>query len=171
MHDLKVNEQIKSSEVMLILENGEKHGVVSRSEALAMADDEGWDLVQVSPARNGQAPVCKMADYGKMKYKQSKKEKKQQHHITVKEIRVNFAIDEHDLATKNNQVKNFLKKGHKVKYVLQLKGRQRSLFGKEDLTEKINSLASEFLSLADCDKPAFSRDSAIVMMHPKTIGK
>ena len=169
MHNLKVNEQIKSSEVMLILDSGEKHGVISRQDAMDMASDHGLDLVQVSSRKNGQVPVCRMTDYGKMKYKQSKKEKKQQHHITVKEMRINFSIDVHDLMTKNNKVNSFLKKGYKVKYVLLLKGRQRSLFGKKELSEKMGSLVSQFKDMADCDDPTFSRDSAIVMIHPKTV--
>jgi translation initiation factor IF-3 len=167
MHDFKVNEQIKSNRVMLVLENGDKHGVITTKEALSIADSLGLDLIQVSPGGKGKDPVCKTADYGKMKYKQSKRDKKQQHHITVKEIRINFMIDPHDLNTKNKRVEGFLKKGYKVKYVLQLKGRQRSLFRKEDLVNKLNSLVPQFEHLADCDKPSFTTDSAIIMMHPK----
>ena len=105
----RLNEDITSSEVRLISEDGEQLGVVSIEVALEKAREVGLDLIEVGP--NTKPPVCKILDYGKLKYEEKKKQqlsKKKQHVIKVKEIRLRPRIDDHDLMTKLNQGRKFL---------------------------------------------------------------
>ena len=97
----RTNEQITASEVRVISSTGKQLGIISIREALNHAEDEGFDLVEVSPAAN--PPVCKIIDYGKLKYREqkSKKEaKKKQKTIEVKEIKMRPGIDTHDYNVK-----------------------------------------------------------------------
>ena len=115
----RLNEDITSSEVRLISENGEQLGVVSIEVALEKAREVGLDLIEVGP--NTKPPVCKILDYGKLKYEEKKKQqlsKKKQHVIKVKEIRLRPRIDDHDLMTKLNQGRKFLQDGAKLKVTL-----------------------------------------------------
>jgi translation initiation factor IF-3 len=121
----------------LIDVDGNQLGVVSRSEALDIAADRKLDLVKIAPT--AKPPVCKIMDYGKFKYEQSKKEKeskKKQKMIQVKEIRLSINIDSHDMMTKANNAIKFLKNGDKVKVSLRFKGRQmgHTEFGYEVIT-------------------------------------
>ncbi len=112
----RLNEDITSSEVRLISEDGEQLGVVSIEVALEKAREVGLDLIEVGP--NTKPPVCKILDYGKLKYEEKKKQqlsKKKQHVIKVKEIRLRPRIDDHDLMTKLNQGRKFLQDGAKLK--------------------------------------------------------
>lgn len=102
-------------------------GVKSIDDALEMASSLGLDLVEVAPEAS--PPVCKIMDYGKFKYKQSKKDKltkKKQHVVNVKEIRLRPKIDEHDFNFKLNHARKFLEKGHKVKATVLFRGREMS---------------------------------------------
>ena len=95
--DLPINEQIRANKVQLIDENGEKKGVMNFHDALNLAYDKKLDLVMVSP--NPEMPVCKIMNYGKYKFEQSKKEKearKKQKALEVKEIRITPNIEQHD---------------------------------------------------------------------------
>ena len=121
----RLNEDITSSEVRLISENGEQLGVVSIEVALEKAREVGLDLIEVGP--NTKPPVCKILDYGKLKYEEKKKQqlsKKKQHVIKVKEIRLRPRIDDHDLMTKLNQGRKFLQDGAKLKVTLMFRGRE-----------------------------------------------
>lgn len=120
-----INEQIRDKEVRLIGSDGEQLGVMSAKEAQKIADDEGLDLVKISPKAN--PPVCKVVDYGKYKYEQMRKEKeakKKQHTVELKEIRLSPNIDTNDLNTKVNAARKFLEKGDKVKITLRFRGRE-----------------------------------------------
>lgn len=120
-----INEQIRDKEVRLIGEDGEQLGVVSGKEALRMAEEAGLDLVKIAPT--AKPPVCKIVDYGKFKYEQTRKEKeakKKQKTIEIKEIRLSPNIDTNDLNTKINAAKKFLAKGDKVKVTLRFRGRE-----------------------------------------------
>ena len=111
--------------VRLISEKGEQVGVVSRNEALAMAQEVGLDLVEVSP--NADPPVCKIIDYGKLKYETQKKKneaRKKQKIIEVKEIKMRPGIDEHDYDVKMRSIHRFLDEGDKVKVTLRFRGRE-----------------------------------------------
>ena len=109
----------------MISENGEQLGVVSIEVALEKAREVGLDLIEVGP--NTKPPVCKILDYGKLKYEEKKKQqlsKKKQHVIKVKEIRLRPRIDDHDLMTKLNHGRKFLQDGSKLKVTLMFRGRE-----------------------------------------------
>lgn len=107
--DLNVNEKIKAREVRVIAPDGEQLGIMSLNDAVKIARSHNLDLVNVAPTAN--PPVCKILDYGKYKYEQSKRDKearKNQKVITVKEIKIRPNIDEHDFSVKVKNAENFL---------------------------------------------------------------
>ncbi|WP_245671917.1 translation initiation factor IF-3 [Desulfuribacillus stibiiarsenatis] len=123
--DLLINEGIKAREVRLIDAEGEQLGIVPLKEALQLATDRNLDLVNVAPTAN--PPVCKIMDYGKFHYEQTKKEKearKNQKIISIKEVRLSTNIEENDFQTKLRSVRKFLEKGDKVKATIRFRGRQ-----------------------------------------------
>ncbi|HWP28308.1 MAG TPA: translation initiation factor IF-3 [Chloroflexota bacterium] len=120
-----MNERIRVREVRLIDENGEQLGVLPTTEALRIARDRGLDLVEVAPMAN--PPVCRLMDYGRYKYEQTKKERDARKHATrveVKEVRLRPKTDEHDLAFKTRAIQRFLEEGDKVKVTLLFRGRE-----------------------------------------------
>jgi translation initiation factor IF-3 len=111
--------------VLVIGAEGEKMGVVDTDTALAMAEESGLDLVEVSP--NGKPPVCKILDYGKLKYQEQKKAseaRKRQKTVDVKEIKMRPNIDTHDYEVKMRNVVKFLEGGDKVKVTMRFRGRE-----------------------------------------------
>ena len=111
----------------LISENGEQLGVLPIEVALEKAKDIGLDLIEVAPG--SKPPVCRILDYGKLRYEEKKRQqlsKKKQHIIKIKEIRLRPQIDDHDLSTKLNQGKKFLSEGAKLKVTLMFRGREMS---------------------------------------------
>jgi translation initiation factor IF-3 len=111
--------------VRLIDENGTQVGIVPLREALAMAEERGYDLVEVAP--NAVPPVCRLLDYGKFRYEQSKKERearRNQKQSELKQIRLMPKTDDHDVAVKANQARRFLLAGDKVKFNLRFRGRE-----------------------------------------------
>lgn len=142
----RINEAIKAKQVRLIDENGENRGVVSIAEALKIADDAGFDLIEISPQAN--PPVCKVLDYGKYKYEIQKRKneaKKNQKVVNIKELKIRPAIDTHDYDVKLKQAKKFLSQGDKVKVTMRFKGREMSAndMGKDILNKIIEDLESE----------------------------
>ncbi len=122
---IRVNERIRIREVRLIDEEGRQIGIVPTREALEMARQRGLDLVEVAP--NAVPPVCRIMDYGKFRYDQSRKEResrRHQHVIELKEVRIRPKIDEHDLETKGRQAAKFLDAGDKVKVTVLFRGRE-----------------------------------------------
>lgn len=123
--DLFINEQIRDKEVRVIGEDGEQLGIMSAKEALKLAEEAGVDLVKIAPT--AKPPVCKIVDYGKFKYEQTRKEKeakKKQKVVEIKEIRLSPNIDTNDLNTKINAAKKFISKGDRVKVTLRFRGRE-----------------------------------------------
>jgi len=123
----RLNNDITSNEVRLISEDGEQLGVVAIDVAIQKAQDAGLDLMEVAPG--AKPPVCKIVDYGKLKYEEKKKQqqsKKKQHVVKVKEIRFRPRIDDHDLMTKLNRGRKFLADGAKLKITLMFRGRELS---------------------------------------------
>ena len=121
----RTNEQITASEVRVISSTGAQLGIISIREALNHAEDEGYDLVEVSP--DAKPPVCKIIDYGKLKYREqkSKKEaKKKQKTIEVKEIKMRPGIDTHDYQVKVKALNKFISEGNKVKVSMRFRGRE-----------------------------------------------
>ena len=115
-----INEQIRDREVRLIGEDGEQLGIMSSREAMKLAAE-----AKIAPT--AKPPVCKIIDYGKYKYEQTRKEKeakKKQKTVEVKEVRLSPNIDTNDLNTKVNNAKKFIGKGNKVKVTLRFRGRE-----------------------------------------------
>ncbi len=112
-------------EVRLIDEDGTQVGIIATREALDMARDRDLDLVEVAP--NANPPVCRLMDYGKFRYEQTKKERearKNQKQAELKEIRLKPRTDTHDLQVKSNNARRFLEDGHKVKFSVRFRGRE-----------------------------------------------
>lgn len=121
----RVNERIRFREVRLIDEEGQQVGIIATRDALEMARERGLDLVEVAP--NAVPPVCRLMDYGKFRYEQSRKEResrKNQHVVELKEVRIRPKIDDHDLSTKGRQAAKFLDSGDKVKLTVLFRGRE-----------------------------------------------
>jgi translation initiation factor IF-3 len=121
----RVNDRIRSPEIRLIGADGENVGVVTPARAMAMAEEAGLDLVEISP--NAEPPVCKIMDFGKFKYEQQKREaeaRKKQHIIEIKEIKFRPGTDKHDYDVKMRSVLKFLGEGDKVKVTLRFRGRE-----------------------------------------------
>ncbi len=120
-----INEQIRDREVRVIGEDGEQLGIMSAAQARDLAAQAGVDLVKIAP--QAQPPVCRIVDYGKFRYEQSRKQKeakKKQKVIEVKEIRMSPNIDTNDLNTKVSAARKFLEKGNRVKVTLRFRGRE-----------------------------------------------
>jgi len=160
MDKYKVNGEINSSSVQLVLQDGKMIGIVPIFEALQRAEQEELDLVEVASKKDG-IPVCKLMDYGKLKYKGSK-QKKISHNNKVKEIRFNFNIAKHDLETKNNKVVSLLEHGKKVKYVIELRGRQMAFM--TDAKDKIEDSLLLFEGKAKWDKVKISKGGSFCRM-------
>lgn len=163
INDYLINEQIREKEVRLIGENSEMIGVVSSKEAMRLAEEAELDLIMISP--NAKPPVCKIADFGKYKYEQLRKEKdakKKQKISETKEVRLSPNIESNDLNTKINSARKFLEKGDKVKVTLRFRGREMAHMASskhilDDFAEK----------LADCsviEKPAKVEGRSIAMI-------
>jgi translation initiation factor IF-3 len=143
--------------VRLIGEGGENTLMFTR-DAIALAQQRGLDLVEVAPNEN--PPVCKLMDYGKFKYDQTKKERdarKSQHQVILKEVRLSPKIDDHDVEYRTKMVRRFLDEGNKVKLTVKFKGRElaHTNLGR-DVLEQVR------LSLGD---------NVIIELAPKMEGK
>jgi translation initiation factor IF-3 len=113
--------------VRVIDSDGKQLGVMSTSQALGTAQQQGCDLVEVAP--NATPPVCRIVDFGKFKYEQEKREReaRKHHHATkLKEIKIRLNIDPHDYDTKVNHMRDFLGDGMKVKVTMMLRGRENA---------------------------------------------
>ncbi len=123
--ELPINEQIRHKQVQLIDDEGQKRGIMDTKEALNIAYEKNLDLVLVAP--NGNPPVCKIMNYGKYKFEQSKKEKeakKKQKVYELKELRITPNTEEHDFNFKAKNARKFLEDGCKVKITVRFRGRE-----------------------------------------------
>ena len=141
----KINERIRALEVQVINNEGKNLGTLNLKEAIAIAREEGLDLIEISP--NARPPVCKIIDVGKYKYdlqKKANKAKKKQKIISLKEIKLRPVTDIHDYNFKMKNAKKFLEKGDKVKFTVRFKGRemQHTNLGKELMNRIINDTES-----------------------------
>jgi len=132
------------SPIRLIDHEGGQRGVVPTDEALRLARDVGLDLVEVSPMER--PPVCKIMDYGKHKYLQSKKEKKKHHEQKMKEIRLRPKTDVHDREIKLKHAREFLEEGDRVLFSMRFKGREKfhrdlGMASFRDITEALAEIA------------------------------
>ena len=154
----KSNNRINSPEVQVIDSSGENLGILNTNEAIAMAKEEGLDLIEIAP--NAKPPVCKIIDMGKFKYDAQKKAnvaKKKQKIVLLKEIKMRPVTEAHDYEFKVKNAKKFIGKGDKVKFTIRFKGRelQHSHLGRE-LMDKIK------VDMKEVGK---------VELHPKFDGK
>lgn len=121
----RLNEAIRAPSLRVIDENGEQLGVLSRNEALKVAEEQGLDLVEISPGAD--PPVAKIVDWGKFNYqktKQLQKSKRNSKTLEVKQMRFGLKISDHDLGVKTRKVTDFLQTGHKVKITVFYRGRE-----------------------------------------------
>ena len=157
-----INEQIRDREVRVIGEDGEQLGIMSPRDAMKLAEEAGVDLVKIAPT--AKPPVCKIVDYGKFKYEQTRKEKeakKKQKVIDVKEIRLSPNIDTNDLNTKVNAARKFLSKGDKVKVTLRFRGREMAHV--QSSRHILDEFAKALEDIALVDKPAKMEGRSMMM--------
>ena len=124
-NDLLINEEIRDREVRVIGQDGEQLGIMATSAALTLAEEKQLDLVKIAP--QAKPPVCKIMDYGKYRFEQSKRERemrKNQKVIVIKEVQLSATIEEHDIDVKFRAADKFLKDGNKVKVSIRFRGRQ-----------------------------------------------
>ena len=163
MKHQSVNEQIQDEFVRLIMDDGSMKGVVPLYVASNLAEDNSLDLVQVSPSKDGKPPICKLMDYGKIKYKESKN-KKHQHKQVVKEVKFGFNIDPHDMATKIKQIIKFLNKKYHVRFTMELRGRYRYM--REMALDKMQKNLEELSTSAKWDKMVENNNNYFVILKP-----
>ena len=165
----QINEEILDEEVRLIGEDGAQLGIMSSAEALKVAEEAGLDLVKIAP--NAVPPVCRVMDYGKFRFEQTKKEKeakKNQKVIEVKEIRMGPSIGENDFNTKLKNCIKFLKEGNRVKVSVRFRGREMAHtdIGKELLSD----FAAQCEEVATVDKEAkLEGRNMFMFLSPKPV--
>jgi len=159
----RTNESITASKVRVISSTGEQIGILDIREALNRAENEGFDLVEISP--NAEPPVCKIIDYGKLKYKEqkSKKEaKKKQKTIEIKEIKMRPGIDKHDYNVKLKSLSKFIGSGNKVKISMRFRGREME---HQNLGfDLLNKLTDEVADFAKVEVPPKPEGRQILMV-------
>jgi len=151
----------------LIDEEGKRIGMVSIEEALKIAEEHDLDLVEVSPQSS--PPICKLMDYEKYRYQQLKKEqeqKKKSKQREIKSIRLSLRIEDHDLAVKLRQAEKFLKKGHKVKVFLILKGREMA-YAEKGLAIINNFTSSLQPLIKNQEGPKKERNIIQIILNPR----
>lgn len=160
---VRINRKIRVPQVRLVDEQGAMVGVVPTAEAVQMAEERGYDLVEVAP--NSDPPVCRLMDFGQYKYeltKKAKDAKKKQKVIKLKEIKVRPKTDEGDLQTKCNAIRKFLDDGDKVKISVAFRGREKVHM---EVGYKVVERMKEILGEdADIEKDAAQEGSAITMI-------
>jgi translation initiation factor IF-3 len=141
---LKINNEIRAPRVRVIDEDGNALGILTLMDAVNRAKQMGLDLVEIAP--NAEPPVCKIIDFGKYRYQQTKKEKenkKSQHQVKVKEVKVKPNTDDHDIQTKMRHARDFITEGNKVKITCVFRGREMAHpeFGERVLQKLCEDLA------------------------------
>ena len=163
-----VNEQIKAREVRVISPKGEQLGILSLNEALKVARGHNLDLVNVAPG--ARPPVCKIMDFGRYKYEQSKKEKearKNQKIITVKEVKLRPNIEDHDFQVKAKNARKFLTNGDKVKVTIMFRGREVT---HPELGRKLcDKMAAELADVATLESRARLEGKNMIMILASNI--
>ncbi|MSR31934.1 MAG: translation initiation factor IF-3 [Gemmataceae bacterium] len=162
---LRINEQIRISPVRLIGATGEFAGVLPTFQALEMAREANLDLVEVNP--NDRPPVCKILDYGKFRYQQSRKNNKSKvHHQKMKELRVRPKTGDHDIETKINQARKFLEHKDKVQVNVLFKGRELQHI--EEGKRIIDMILEKLQDVAKVEKPPSMEGKKLTaMLGPK----
>lgn len=164
----QVNEAIRAREVRLIGGDGEQLGIQPLREALRMAQEQNLDLVNVAP--QAKPPVCRIMDYGKYRYEQSKREKearRKQKIVQLKEVRLSPSIEDHDVQTKLKNVVKFLQQGDKVKLSIRFRGREIT---HQDLGRRVLvRMAQEVKEISDVERqPKLEGRQMIMILTPKS---
>jgi translation initiation factor IF-3 len=166
--DLRINEQIRVREVRLIRDEGEQQGIMPVVQAIAIAREQGLDLVEVAP--QAVPPVVKIMDYGKYKFENEKKvrdSRKKQKQLKLKEIRMQPKIDDHDLDFKSKHIREFLGEGNKVKVTVRFRGRElaHTELGLDVLKDVLKRIEGEYA----IDKaPAMEGRFMSMVLSPKS---
>lgn len=167
----RVNNRIRAPQVRLIDEEGAQLGIVSLREALTLAEQRGLDLMEVAP--NAVPPVCRIVDYGKFRYEQSKKDRearKNQKQAELKEVRLKPKTDDHDLEVKAKQARKFLLAGDKVKFTVRFRGRE--IFHPDIGREMLEQMAEELRDVATIEqKPLMEGRALSLLLAPSTKAK
>ena len=156
-----------SRTILLIGDDGHKFGEIGIDEARAIAEEQGFDIVEVSP--EAKPPVCKLMDYGKFKYEQQKKAaeaRKKQKVIEIKEIKMRPTIDDHDYETKMKAMKRFFDEGDKVKVTLRFRGREMA---HQDLGYKLlDRVKTDTAKIAKVEQePRFEGRQVVMVLAPR----
>lgn len=161
----RLNREINVREVRLIDAEGEQVGVVSTREALEMAAESGMDLVEISP--NAVPPVCRIMDYGKLLYEQSKQKKeRKQKRTQIKEIKLRPGTDDGDYQVKLRNLIRFLEEGDKVKITLRFRGRE--MVHQELGVQMMDRLKADLVELAVIEQtPRLEGRQMVMMLGPK----
>ena len=163
----RVNEEIRSREVHLIMQDGANRGTVSIAEALQAAQESGLDLVEISP--NAAPPIVKILDYGKYKYQEQKKAaeaRKKQKVVEVKELKYRPMIDDHDYDVKMRAMQRFFEEGDKVKVTLRFRGREMA--HQELGTRLLNRVKEDVTKIAKVEmEPRFEGRQMIMILAPR----
>jgi translation initiation factor IF-3 len=162
-----VNNRIRVPQIRCVGPDGSQIGIISTREAMAMADSQGMDLVEIAP--NAQPPVCRIMDYGKYKFEMEKKDKLAKKHQTatkVKEVQLRPNVGEHDYQTKLRHMREFLEEGHRVKVGLFFRGRENA--HQEIGFEVINRVMKDCADLAIPEQaPKFLGRNLFMLLSPK----
>lgn len=159
----RTNEDIRIREIQLIDHTGANRGVVPTQEALALARDNGLDLVEISP--NNNPPVAKIMDYGKYRFQEQKKAaeaRKKQKTVEVKEIKLRPGIDKHDYEVKMRSMQRFFEEGDKVKVTLRFRGREMA--HQELGYNLLKRVKEDNLKIAKVESEPMSEGRQIVMI-------
>ena len=165
---MRVNNQIRAAQVAVIDGEGTQLGTVDIARAIELAQEQGLDLVEVSPVAD--PPVCRIMDYGAYQYQQEKKERKQkakQKKVEIKGIRLSLKIGPHDLEMRKNQSVKFIEKGNKVRIELILRGRERAHIDRaKETMKKFVEMISESVLIYE-EQPFSKQGSRLSMLISK----
>lgn len=168
---VRINRFIRVPEIRLIDAAGEQLGVYVTTKAMELAQDQGLDLVEISP--NAKPPVCKIMDYGKYKYLQTKKQKEAKKHqvvIVVKEIKFRPNTDQHDFEFKLKNIERFLEAGNKVKVTIRFRGREMAY--KDRARDTLKKIAESVVELAQPEmEPKMEGRQLTMMLAPVKKGQ
>ncbi|MDA8335508.1 MAG: translation initiation factor IF-3 [Peptococcaceae bacterium] len=165
--DFRINDEIRAREVRLVDQDGGQLGIVNMRDALHLAEEKQLDLVEVAPG--AKPPVCRIMDFGKYRYEQSKREKearKKQRIVNIKEVKLRPNIEDHDFLVKVKNTERFLKDGDKVKVSIMFRGREivHTQLGQKLLVK----LAGEIGDLAQVERqPKLEGKNLIMILSPK----
>ena len=165
--ELQINEQIRDKEIRVIDSDGSQLGIMPSKKAMELAEQKNLDLVKIAPQAT--PPVCKIIDYGKYRFEQSKREKEQrknQRVVEIKEVRLSLNIDTHDFETKKNHAMRFISEGNKVKASIRFRGRE---MGHPELGLEIMKRFSEAMAeVANVERqPKLEGRTMMMFLAPK----